>query len=70
MAQALLSTLHKLDRLLSNHSIECVSESEVMGAFKLQDCLLIQLQTPYKPFLLSITQSYYSKQIILGSSNY
>ena len=46
MAQAVSSTLHKsekkLDILLSIQSIECVSktDSEVKGAFKLQDkCL-------------------------------
>ena len=32
--------------------------------------MLIQWQTPYTPFLLSITQSYYSNQIILRSSYY
>ena len=47
---------NEFDILLSNQPIECVSEteSEVRGAFK----LLIQRKTPYKPFLLIITQSF------------
>ena len=50
MAQAVLSTLHKseqIERLLSNQPIEGVSEteSEVKGAFKLQDkCLFSRKQ--------------------------
>ena len=52
MAQAVISTLHtnqnKLDRFLSNQPIECVSEteSEVKGAYKLQEkCLYIEKKT-------------------------
>ena len=58
---------NKLDRLLSNQPVECVSEteSEVKGAFKLQDKCCFSGKTPCKPFLLSITQSFYLKQIIL-----
>ena len=60
-----ITNQNKLDRSLSNHPIECVSEteSEVKGAFKLQDKCLYSGNTLY-------TISFKYNTIILFETNY